>query len=118
MTAKYVFHLETEAELQTCKNIHHKWDLTNITSVILDKSSPLLSTVTAKLDSKVWADLEDTLTVSTLVILGHILSSFDGAIMKSGSTGDKSKANGLRTKSIFNLLQQRLCRNDIRLNFG
>lgn len=63
MTAKYVFHLETGAELQTQENIHHKWDLTNNTnnnSVILDGSFPLLSTIAAKLDSKVGTDLEDT----------------------------------------------------------
>lgn len=44
MTAKYVFHLENGAELSTRENIHHKWDLTNSNSVVLDGSGPVLST--------------------------------------------------------------------------
>ncbi len=63
MTAKYVFHLENGAELPTRENSHPKWDLTNNAyknSVILDRSFPLLSTIAAKLGSKVVTDLEDT----------------------------------------------------------
>ena len=63
MTAKYVFHLETGAELPTRESIHHKWDLTNNindNSVILDRSFPLSCTVAAKLGSNVWTDLVDT----------------------------------------------------------
>lgn len=71
MTAKYVFHLENGAGLPTRENIHHKWDLTNNNSVIMDRSFPLLSTIAAKLDSKVETDLEDTLTVSIVMIWGH-----------------------------------------------
>lgn len=75
MTAKYVFHLENGAELPTQERIHHKWDWTNSTnkkSLILDRSFPLLSSTAAKGGQQGGGtDLEDTLAVSTVVILGR-----------------------------------------------
>lgn len=86
MTAKYVFHLENGAELPTREKSHPKWDLTNNAynnSVILDRSFPLLSTTVAKLGSKAGTDLEDTLTVSTVMIWGLSFQLvIDGALIK------------------------------------